>query len=143
MRKDFLLLAVFTVLILVNANLAQVLGDPCTGDVDCLCDNLQNDPNVVFCEDYENPAYDDGGATWTQAYSATAVNQCWENSNPCNPPWGPGCRILEGTADGACFNIVQEDACDVAGENDCVFDGSQSLGAKMDAGWEPSARADQ
>ena len=110
---------------LANPALARTRSS-CTYGVDCLCDQLKSDPAVVWCEDYENPGYTDGGTTWTKVYNANAVNQCWEN--------GVGSRIAVGTATSACLNIVKEGSCDVPGEGDCVFDGNQSIGNKMDAG---------
>ena len=102
----------------------------CTDGVDCFCDKIKNyrkfKERVVFCEDFEDPALNTNDTSynpntgWLQKYNGI-VNGCWESG-------------VEGTCSTCCINIVQEGACEVTGESDCVFDGGNSLGHRLQPG---------
>ena len=109
---------------------------PCTDGVDCRCDRLRDptdplyDPDLIFCEDFEDPGLDreNGGAesTWSDVYAGNGASHCSADSQPFT--------IQEGTCEQCCLNVVQEGACDVAGEDDCVFDGLQTMGHRLRPG---------
>lgn len=101
---------------------------PCTDGVDCLCDQLSGNASVIWCEDFDNLSWDDGtgNAFVSAGYGGAADGLC---------PTGPGSIDGdEGTEPDDCYNFVQNDSCDVAGETDCAF-GNQSMGHKFDAGY--------
>lgn len=110
------------------------IGDTCTDGVDCPCDRLADpadplyDAELLFCEDFEDLALDDGGKGWSDLYGPTN-NGCLING----PDWNTNGSI-EGTCDTCCVNIVQPDACEASGEDDCVFHGGQSLGHRLQQG---------
>jgi len=104
----------------VSALLAsRALAAPCTDGVDCLCDVLpQTRPDVVYCEDFEDPGFDVPGpltaqSAWLQKYGTTVMGNC------------------EGEGDTCPFNIVTEGNCQATNETDCVHDGLQTLGHKF------------
>ena len=103
----------------------------CTDGVDCFCDTLSGDANILWCDDFENPVYESDNEGWANVYNRDAVFQCWNAGVPLSSPN----YITEGTEDKACLNIVQEGACDVAGQTDCVFYDDNALGVKFDTGW--------
>jgi len=88
---------------------------------------LDSDPSIVFCEDFEDPSYDDGtGDGWAAVYPG--------GNNDCND-YGTYAISGEGPiGDWKCFNIVTNAKCDVSGENECVFEDTYSLGEKYDQG---------
>ncbi len=146
MMRDCLRAALpIAALLALVASGAAAKDTPCTDGVDCLCDRLANpadplyDPNVVFCEDFEDPRLNNGDQLvpgvdgpadgWADKYGPPS-NGCLDASQPA----GQGLRDegAEGTHPWSCFNIVQEGACEVG--SDCVFDGTSSLGHRMRPG---------
>ncbi len=122
-----LVLAVLSV-----ATAAEAKDESCTDGVNCLCDTArQNDPGVVFCEDFESALLnqDGGGSGWTDAYGAP-VDGCWQTGLPS----GQWVKSVEGTCPTCCVNVVTETACEVPGQSDCVFQGRQSLGHRYRPG---------
>lgn len=97
---------------------------PCTDGVDCVCDTIAaSHPDVIFCDDFENPDYDVAGPlvqghAWRTAWGVVAQDNC------------------EGEAAGCPFNVVTPGNCQATGETDCVHDGNQSLGFKYVVGEE-------
>lgn len=110
----------------------------CTDGVNCYCDDIANPasqwfvPNLLFCEDFEEAALNDGtGAGWTNKYgygNSGSDADCTDDN-----------YTREGTAEArdVCINIVTEavgaSGCDNYGANDgldCVREGSQSLGLR-------------
>src|SRR5262249_50624050 len=80
-----------------------------------------SDPNILFCEDFENPAFNQAGpitpsTAWYQRFGgATGFNG------------QPGCEGPTGTC---IVDVVAAGQCNAPGESgsSCIFDGSQSLG---------------
>ncbi len=112
---------------------------PCTAGQNCYCDRVQNpqdalyDPNVLFCEDFEDPSLnfsrgpqggDKGDSGWFQKYGGQ-TNECWSAAQ--------GSRNVEGAEGFKCVNVVQPGACD-SPDGDCVFDGNNALGLKFRPG---------
>jgi hypothetical protein len=122
MKKTILLLIV-TFLFIVQA-VPLALGATCTDGVDCLCDIIDTiDPNVKYCEDFENLGYNVAGPlvaghTWYDKYGGTNSDDDYD-PQPC-----------EGTEDACLVDIVTNDACGVPGESNCVIDGNQALGMR-------------
>ena len=108
--------------------------DTCTDGVDCPCDRLSDpsdplyDADLLFCEDFESLALDDGGKGWSDLYGPPS-NGCFVNGEDWNTN-----GTIEGTCDTCCINIVQEGNCEVGGEDDCVFHGGQALGHRLEPG---------
>lgn len=107
--------------LLLTGGLAPAQAAPCTDGVDCLCDRLDGAPGVVYCEDFENPGFDQAGAldsshAWRQKYGPTVDGNCEGESSSC------------------AFNIVTPGRCQATGEDDCVHDGNQTLGIKYRPG---------
>lgn len=106
----------------------------CQDGVDCPCDRLVDpsdplyDPDLLFCEDFESVLLNDGGKGWTDAYGSV-TNGCSINDENWNTNMS-----IEGTCETCCLNIVQEGACEASGEDDCVFQGSQALGHRLQPG---------
>ena len=121
---------------------AQAKDTACTYGQNCLCDRLKKtsdplyNPNVIFCEDFENPVLNNGdsyqrgvngkGDGWATKYGPPS-DGCLDLSQPA----GQGLRDegAEGTQSWSCFNVVQENVCEV--ESDCVFEGTSSLAFKF------------
>lgn len=144
-------LLVVVALTLVARTLAYAKDTACTDGQNCLCDRLKKtgdalyDPTVLFCEDFEDPALNDGSALvyndsyvsqygsdarwgdgWARKYGAP-TSECMSQSLPGG--LGIKQRGAEGTHAWSCVNVVQETACEV--ESDCVFEGTSSLGFRM------------
>lgn len=129
MLRWALRLMTVTVLVASGPSSSDAKDRACTDGVNCLCDQLTGNTRIVLCEDFENPALDDGtGNGWVNAgYGGYA------DDHDC--PDGPGSLDGdEGTDNDDCFNIVTENSCDVAGQTDCVLEGTRALGAKFDNG---------
>lgn len=127
------MLLLFAVIALVlSSTSVQAKDEACTYGVNCYCDRVKNpsdslyDPKALFCEDFENPSFNDGGPGWTASYPGI-VDGCME-SRTAYP------RGVEGTCPTCCINIVQESKCEASGENDCVFQGSQAMGHRLPPG---------
>ena len=109
---------------------------PCTDGVDCLCDTIgQSQGGVVFCEDFENPGYEDpgtlsGGHPWIQAYSGVAgdVGNC-EGNRVCPNGLQAG------------FDIANGSGCNDPSDSgsDCVFDGNKTLNHRLTPGYQGGA----
>jgi hypothetical protein len=86
------------------------------------------DPNVVFCEDFEKASLDqNGGPGWADTYGPP-VNGCFVQ--------GQWKTTMEGTCPTCCLNVVKENACEVSGQTDCVFQGGQTMGHRFRPGQE-------
>lgn len=112
---------------------SQVKADPCTDGLDCLCDTLvATDPDVVFCEDFENDRLQEdqgwaGGPGSSPPYGGWRDQKYAGIDSNCLP--NGELRNLEGTADpNQCFNITNlsgdSEAVPLA---DAVFDGEHSF----------------
>lgn len=120
--------ALAAAVLLLTAPAAEAKDETCTDGVNCFCDTVSSsDPSVVFCEDFESPLLDQNaaGAGWTNTYGAP-VDGCWQTGLPS----GEWVKSVEGTCPTCCVNVVEENACDVSGQTDCVFQGGQSLGLR-------------
>ena len=103
-----LLAFLFVALLPVYANAAS-----CTDGTDCYCDLVASggdleDTSLLFCEDYEDPAYHDdvsgawyegppgdpgfrgGGNKWMQVYTGTTTGN-WRLGQPASPTLGSTC----------------------------------------------------
>ena len=125
-------------MILLLGAAAQAKDTACTYGQNCLCDRFKKtsdplyNPNVIFCEDFENPVLNNGDQWrsgvdgpadgWADKYGP-GNDSCIDKSQPA----GAGLRDEgeEGTNPHSCINIVQEGACEV--ESDCVFEGTSAL----------------
>jgi len=119
-------------LLLFAAAPVQAKDENCTDGSDCLCDGIgQQDPGVVFCEDFESKQLnqDGSGSGWTDAYGAP-VDGCWQKGLAS----GQWVKTVEGTCPTCCVNVVTETTCEVPGQSDCVFQGAQSLGHRYHPG---------
>lgn len=98
--------------------------DACTDGVDCLCDALASDPDIAFCEDFEDPGYN--------AYPDHAG---YFDNHPFALRYN-AVNYDEGVCDDCAYNIVETDdgQCEVPGERDCVLDGNQALGHRFRPG---------
>jgi hypothetical protein len=89
------------------------------------CASLQrSDSRILFCEDFEDPAYNRAGPlskghAWYERFGAASPNQ---NCEGAAPPCG--------------VDVVASGQCNAPGESgaSCVFDGAQSLGFPYRAG---------
>lgn len=117
---------------LMAASAAEAKDESCVDGSNCLCDKIsQQDPNVVFCEDFEASSLDQNasGPGWTDKYGAP-VDGCWQKGLPT----GQWVKTVEGTCPTCCVNVVEESTCEVPGQTDCVFQGSQSMGHRFRPG---------
>lgn len=127
-------LAIATVTVLLVSSQALAKDEPCTFGVDCYCDRVRDpsdalyDPALLLCEDFEDPAYDDGGLGWSNVNGPPNDN-CLING----PDWNTNGSI-EGTCPTCCVNVVKEGACEATDENDCVWQGTQTLGHRLQPG---------
>lgn len=138
----------FCLLLLITPSIAY----PCTDGVDCFCDVWPVGQNgVVFCEDFEDTAlYMDEQSDrnradcWWNVYGSP-VGACTHYGPDGLPsggddwmPMGQTTLLGDGTGPTPCVDIVEEGqptfsdkGCGVAGETDCTFDGSRSLGRRL------------
>jgi hypothetical protein len=132
LKREHLLAAAVAALLLAVAAPAQAKDEACTDGTNCLCDKIsQQDPGVVFCEDFEKASLnqDGTGSGWTDAYGAP-TDGCWQKGMPT----GEWVKSVEGTCPTCCVNVVKESTCEVPGQTDCVFQGAQTMGHRFHPG---------
>lgn len=107
----------------------------CTDGVDCRCDTI-NDPDMIFCEDFESPAlaaYEvstDGGASdkgssgWFDTYPGQVAG-CFDSSE--------GSHNVQGPEGYKCVWIVDSN-CTGTSDTNCVPDGGHSLAERYMVG---------
>jgi hypothetical protein len=138
-------------LTLITAASSYAKDTACTYGQNCLCDRVKKsgdalyNPNVLYCEDFEDPSLNNGDAVvyndsyvsqfgadarygdgWAKKYGPQSDN-CMTKNLPAGYNIRP--RGAEGTHPWSCINIVQENGCEVG--NDCVFEGSSALAFRM------------
>lgn len=118
----------------------------CTDDSTCLCDTITASyPDVFFCEDFELPTLAntvDSQNGWHTLYTEGGIrgtdNNCLiDDSDPATFRAGFLGDAEAEAAGQACMAHSYEGNCEVAGETDCVENGSggtYSLGHRMQPG---------
>ena len=124
------ILMIVLLFVATSAGVVNAKDEACTDGVDCLCDLFSGDPDIVFCEDFENPnlpnAADgpDGQGGWHNIYGSGSSG-CLYNPNPGS---GTGyTRFGRTNSPQCCLDTVQEGNCDPVGQTDCVFQGTSAL----------------
>lgn len=129
----------------------QATNQSCVSGSDCLCDRMKNpsdpifNPNVILCEDFEDPALSpavDQGAGWishTPPIGGTGFNAefAYPSGNCFSDANGPADQkyTINGTCPTCCYNVIQPGVgCDSPGTTNCLFDGGGTLGRRIRPG---------